>query len=93
MIWVNPLPIGPYPSAFSVITALASAVFVHGANGISKLFHARYRKTPKPNIPIFQGFCFAILELSPIGSGKGIAPSPSHRTVRETLTSHGSSCL
>ena len=28
-----------------------------------------------------------------IGSGKGIAPSPSHRTVRETLTSHGSSCL
>lgn len=65
MIWVYPFPIGPYPSALFVISALISAVFVHGAKGISKLFHTRYRKTPKPNIPIIQGFCFANLELSP----------------------------
>ncbi len=29
---------------------------------------------------------------SMIGSGKGISPPPSHRTVRESLPSHGSSC-
>lgn len=34
-----------------------------------------------------------IVEMGTIGSGKGISPVPSHRTVRETLTSHGSSCL
>jgi hypothetical protein len=28
-----------------------------------------------------------------IGSGGGISPLPSHRTVREALTSHGSSCF
>ena len=27
-----------------------------------------------------------------IGSGGGISPLPSHRTVRESLPSHGSSC-
>ena len=27
-----------------------------------------------------------------IGSGRGISPQPSHRTVHESLPSHGSSC-
>lgn len=35
---------------------------------------------------------WVVLPLPLIGSGRGISPLPSHRTVRESLPSHGSSC-
>jgi len=38
-------------------------------------------------------YCTIAIELPIIGSDKGISPLPSHRTVRESLPSHGSSCF